>query len=170
MIRNEKIKASKILLIDQDGEKLGVISKKEALEKAREAGLDLVLVAPGAKPPVGRLVDYGKMIYEKEKKEKEAKKKQKKQSLKEMKFRLRIDDHDFNTKVRKIRDFLEEGQKVRVVIMFLGRDIMFKDKGKELLDKVVEDTKDISKLSRQIKMQGRDMDLILEPVVDKENK
>jgi translation initiation factor IF-3 len=108
-------------------------------------------------------MDYGKYVYEKEKREKEAKKNQKKQVLKEMKFRLRIDDHDFNTKVNKIRDFLLDGNKVRAVIMFLGRDIMFKDRGKELIDRIVEDTKDIANVGRKVKMQGRDMDIFLEP-------
>ena len=158
------IKVPRILLIDDAGEKLGVIPTKEALQKAKESGLDLLLVAPNGRPPVAKLVDYGKMVYEKEKKEKDAKKKQKKQSWKEMKFRLRIDEHDFETKVRKIRDFLIDGQKVRAVIMFLGRDIMFKDKGKELLLKVIEDTSDIAKVGRAIKMAGRDMDVFLDPI------
>jgi len=144
------IKVPRILLIDDAGEKLGVIPTKEALQKAKESGLDLLLVAPNGRPPVAKLVDYGKMVYEKEKKE--------------MKFRLRIDEHDFETKVRKIRDFLIDGQKVRAVIMFLGRDIMFKDKGKELLLKVIEDTSDIAKVGRAIKMAGRDMDVFLDPI------
>lgn len=151
-------------MIDQNGNKVGEVSTKEALKMAQQVGLDLVLVAPDSKPPVARMMDYGKYLYEKEKKEKLAKKKQKKQVVKEMKFRLRIDDHDFNTKLKKIRDFLEDGQKVRVVVMFLGRDIMFKDKGKELLEKVIAQTTDIAKVSREIKLIGKDMDVILEPI------
>lgn len=154
------------MLIDQDGNKLGEIPTKEALKLAQQSGLDLVLVAPQAKPPVARMMDYGKYIYEKEKKEKLAKKKQKKQLVKEMKFRLRIDEHDFNTKLKKIREFLEDGHKVRVVIMFLGRDILFKEKGKEILDRVVEQTSDIAKVSRGAKLLGKDMDIILEPVIE----
>lgn len=154
------------MLIDQDGNKLGEIPTKEALKLAQQSGLDLVLVAPQAKPPVARMMDYGKYIYEKEKKEKLAKKKQKKQLVKEMKFRLRIDEHDFNTKLKKIREFLEDGHKVRVVIMFLGRDILFKEKGKEILDRVVEQTSDIAKVSRGAKLLGKDMDIILEPIVE----
>jgi len=140
------------------------MSTKEALKLAQQSGVDLVLVAPQAKPPVARMMDYGKYIYEKEKKEKLAKKKQKKQVVKEMKFRLRIDEHDFNTKLKKIREFLEDGHKVRVVIMFLGRDILFKEKGKEILDKVVSKTSDIAKVSRGAKLLGKDMDIILEPI------
>lgn len=162
-MKNEGIKASKVLLINAEGEKVGQVSKQEALKSARESGLDLVLVAPNAKPPVAKVMDYGKYIYEKEKKEKEAKKNQKKQVLKEMKFRLRIDDHDFETKVNKIRDFLLDGNKVRAVVMFLGRDIMFKDSGKELIDKIVEKTKDLANVGRKVKMQGRDMDIFLDP-------
>ncbi|WP_305082079.1 MULTISPECIES: translation initiation factor IF-3 [Oceanotoga] len=168
-MRNEKIKVPKVLLIDAEGEKLGVTPTKEALIKAREAGLDLVLVAPTAKPPVAKIMDLGKYLYEKEKREKEAKKNQKKQVVKEMKFRLRIDDHDFDTKVRKINDFLKEGQKVRAVIMFLGRDIMFKDKGKELIDRIIEETSEYGKLSRPAKMVGRDMDIFLEPIKAENN-
>ncbi|RAO99468.1 translation initiation factor IF-3 [Petrotoga sp. 9PW.55.5.1] len=164
--KNEEIRVRKVLLIDQDGNKLGEIPTKEALKLAQQSGLDLVLVAPQAKPPVARMMDYGKYIYEKEKKEKLAKKKQKKQLVKEMKFRLRIDEHDFNTKLKKIREFLEDGHKVRVVIMFLGRDILFKEKGKEILDRVVEQTSDIAKVSRGAKLLGKDMDIILEPIVE----
>jgi len=140
------------------------MSTKEALKLAEQSGVDLVLVAPQARPPVARMMDYGKYIYEKEKKEKLAKKKQKKQALKEMKFRLRIDEHDFNTKLKKIREFLEDDYKVRVVIMFLGRDILFKERGKEILDRVVSKTSDIAKVSRGAKLLGKDMDIILEPL------
>ncbi|PNR97552.1 translation initiation factor IF-3 [Petrotoga olearia] len=164
--KNAEIRARKVLVIDQDGNKLGEMSTKEALKLAEQSGVDLVLVAPEAKPPVARMMDYGKYIYEKEKKEKLAKKKQKKQVLKEMKFRLRIDEHDFNTKLKKIREFLEDGYKVRVVIMFLGRDILFKEKGKEILDRVVSKTSDIAKVSRGAKLLGKDMDIILEPITE----
>lgn len=135
---------------------------------AESEGLDLVLVAPNAKPPVAKIMDYGKFKYEKEKKDKETKKKSKKQSVKEMKFRLRIDEHDFNTKVNRIKKFLEGGHKVRAVIMFLGRDIMFKDKGQELINKIIEDTSDIAVVGRPPKLTGRDMDVLLEPKADKE--
>ena len=117
----------------------------------------MVLVAPNARPPVARMMDYGKYLYEKEKKEKQAKKKQKKQVVKEMKFRLRIDDHDFNTKLKKIREFLEDGYKVRVVVMFLGRDIMFKEQGTELLNRIIAQTSDLSNCSAWPKLLGKDM-------------
>ena len=106
------------------------------------------------------------IFMKRKKKEKQAKKKQKKQVIKEMKFRLRIDDHDFNTKLKKIREFLEDGYKVRVVVMFLGRDIMFKDQGIELLNRVISQTSDIATVARGPKLLGKDMDIILEPIKD----
>jgi len=166
LIKNEQIKSPKVLYINLEGEKLGEIATKDAIRMARESGVDLILVSPNSNPPVAKAMDYGKFKYEKEKKEKETKKKQKKQVVKEMKFRLRIDEHDFNTKVNRIRDFLEAGHKVRAVVMFLGRDIMFKDKGKELIERIISDTSDIARSTREAKMNGRDMDIYLEPLSD----
>ncbi|APT76564.1 translation initiation factor IF-3 [Marinitoga sp. 1135] len=166
-MRNEDIKAKELRVIGSDGSQLGIMETKKALQLAYQEGLDLVLVAPNSNPPVAKIMDYGKYKYEKEKREKEAKKKQKKQQLKEMKFRLRIDEHDFNTKVKRIRDFLEAGNKVRAVVMFLGRDIMFTDKGKEILDRVIEKVEDIAEVTRAPKMAGRDMDMILSPKTKK---
>ncbi|WP_232521262.1 translation initiation factor IF-3 [Tepiditoga spiralis] len=169
-IRNDSIRAREVLLIDDKGEKKGVVSTREALRLANEANLDLVLVSPNARPPVAKIMDYGKFKYEKEKKEKETKKKQKKQLVKEMKFRLRIDEHDFMTKVNRIRTFINAGNKVRAVIMFLGRDIMFKDRGKDLIERIIKETADIAKVSRNIKVAGRDMDIYLEPLEEKPKK
>lgn len=169
-IRNDSIRAREVLLIDDRGEKRGIVSTREALRLANEANLDLVLVSPNARPPVAKIMDYGKFKYEKEKKEKETKKKQKKQLVKEMKFRLRIDEHDFMTKVNRIRTFIKAGNKVRAVIMFLGRDIMFKDRGKDLIEKIIKETSDIAKVSRNIKVAGRDMDIYLEPLEEKPKK
>jgi len=162
-LRNEEIKAKEVRVVSSTGEQLGVMETRKALQMAYQEGLDLVLVSPNSNPPVAKIMDYGKYKYEKEKREKEAKKKQKKQVLKEMKFRLRIDEHDFNTKVNRIRSFLEDGNKVRVVVMFLGRDIMFTDKGKEILNKVIKNVEDIAEVTRAPKMAGRDMDMILSP-------
>ncbi|WP_205098816.1 translation initiation factor IF-3 [Marinitoga litoralis] len=165
--RNEDIRAKEVRVVSSSGEQLGIMETKKALSLAQEEGLDLVLVSPNSNPPVAKIMDFGKYKYEKEKREKEAKKKQKKQVLKEMKFRLRIDDHDFNTKVKRIRSFLEDGNKVRVVVMFLGRDIMFTDKGKEILERVINDVEDIAEVTRAPKMAGRDMDMILSPKTKK---
>ncbi|NUU99220.1 translation initiation factor IF-3 [Marinitoga sp. 1154] len=166
-MRNEEIKVREVMVISNSGEQLGVMETKKALQLAYQEGLDLVLVSPNSNPPVAKIMDFGKYKYEKEKRAKEAKKKQKKQILKEMKFRLRIDEHDFNTKVRRIRNFLEDGNKVRVVVMFLGRDIMFTDRGKEILEKVIKKVEDIADVSRAPKMAGRDMDMVLSPKTKK---
>jgi len=128
-----------------------------------EKNLDLVLVAPDAKPPVARIMDFGKYKYEKEKREREAKKRSKQTQLKQMKFRLRIDTHDFMTKVNRIREFLSKGSKVRVVIMFRGREMAFSDQGAQLLEKVRLELEDISEVDRAPKMEGRDMWMILRP-------
>ncbi|HOT32768.1 MAG TPA: translation initiation factor IF-3 [Petrotogaceae bacterium] len=167
MLKNEQIRSQEVVLITQSGENIGSVLTKTALEMAREAELDLVLVSPNSNPPVARIMNFSKFKYERERKEKEAKKNQKKQELKEMKFRLRIDEHDFQTKVNRIREFLSDNCKVRVVVMFLGRDIMFKDKGEELLNKVISQTSDIANVTKNIKMNGRDMDIFLDPDLKK---
>ncbi len=155
--------ARTVRLVDVNGEQLGVVTTTEALKIAREKNLDLVLVSPAANPPVARIMDYGKYKYEKDKRKKEAKKKTKQTQLKEMKFRIRIDEHDFQTKTNRIQEFLEKGNKVRVVIMFRGREIVFSDKGKEILNRVSTQLQQISDVDRPPKLEGRDMWMILKP-------
>lgn len=139
---NGMIREREVRLISDTGEQLGVVSTREALELAEEKKLDLVEVSPTAKPVVCKIMDYGKFKYEKTKKEKEAKKKQKVVIVKEIKFKPRIDTHDFNTKKGKISNFLAKGYKVKVTLMLYGRERMHADLGIKLLDKVSEEFKD----------------------------
>ncbi|WP_290645157.1 translation initiation factor IF-3 [Kosmotoga sp.] len=162
-MKNNDIRVSKVRVVDEEGEQLGILPTDEAIKIAMEKNLDLVLVAPDAKPPVARIMDFGKYKYEKEKREREAKKRSKQTQLKQMKFRLRIDTHDFMTKVNRIREFLSKGSKVRVVIMFRGREMAFSDQGAQLLEKVRLELEDISEVDRAPKMEGRDMWMILRP-------
>ncbi len=159
--KNEEINVPKVRVVDEAGKQIGVMPTKKALELAREKGLDLVLVAPTANPPVARIMDYGKYKYQLAKKQKENKKKT--VQLKQMKFRLNIDDHDYQTKVRHIRRFLEEGNKVQIVVMFIGREVMFSEKGKELLERIAKDVEDLAVVEKPPQMEGKDMWMVLKP-------
>lgn len=167
---NEGIRAREVRLIDDRGEQKGVMHPKEALQQAYERGLDLVEVAPGAKPPVCRIMDYGKYKYEQSKKEREAKKNQKVISVKEVKLRPNIEDHDFYTKVRNAARFLDEGNKVKVTIMFRGREITHAQNGRELCERVAEEVADIAKVEKAPKVEGRNMTMMLVPIKDKDTK
>ncbi|WP_143262156.1 translation initiation factor IF-3 [Sediminibacillus massiliensis] len=164
---NEKIRAREVRLIDSNGDQLGVKSRQEALEIAQTRNLDLVLVAPNAKPPVCRIMDYGKYRFEQQKKEKEARKKQKVINVKEVRLSPGIEDHDFNTKLRNARKFLEKGDKVKASIRFRGRAITHKELGQEVLEKMAEECKDISTVETKPKMEGRSMFLMLAPINEK---
>lgn len=150
-------------MIDENGVQVGIVPIQKAQRMAREKGLDLVEVAPQANPPVCRILDYSKYKYEQEKKRKEESKKQKTQEVKEIRFRLFIDNHDFLIKLKKIREFLEAKHKVRVVVFFRGRELSFIDKGKELLDKVKEALKDYAVVERDTKLEGRRMSILFMP-------
>lgn len=163
IIKNEEIRASEVRVVDQEGKQLGIMPTKDALELAYSKKLDLILVAPNANPPVAKIMDYGKYKYELAKREKKAKKNQKIIEVKQMKFRIKIDEHDYQTKVRHIKRFLEQGNKVRVVIMFRGRELAFVDKGKEILERVISDLKDIATVEKPPKLEGRDMWMMLKP-------
>jgi translation initiation factor IF-3 len=139
------------------------MSSRNALEYAVELGLDLVEVAPEADPPVCRILDYKKFLYEKRKKEKEAKKKQHIVTLKELRFRPHTDDHDYNFKLKHAREFLTSGNKVKATVQFRGRDIIYSDRGKELLDRFAEDLDDISKVESKATLEGKRMSLIVAP-------
>ena len=135
-----------------------------ALDMARERGLDLVEIAPGADPPVCKIIDFGKYRYEQQKKEKEQRKKQAKQSeLKEVRFRPNTDDHDFDFKSKHAREFLEQGHKVKAWVQFRGRDIVYKDRGAAMLEKFIEELADVSKVDQSPQMEGRRMTLMLTP-------
>ncbi|TKD67884.1 translation initiation factor IF-3 [Pseudalkalibacillus hwajinpoensis] len=164
---NEGIRAREVRLVGADGNQIGVKSKNEALEMARNANLDLVMVAPNAKPPVCRIMDYGKFRYEQQKKDKETRKKQKIITVKEVRLSPNIEEHDFNTKLRNARKFLEKGDKVKASIRFRGRMITHSDIGKKVLEHLAEDCKDISTVESKPKMEGRSMFLILAPIAEK---
>ncbi len=163
LLKNEQIRHPKVRVIDSDGKQIGVIPTREAIEVARRKGLDLVLVSPNSDPPVAKIMDFGKYMYQISKRQKEAKKKQKTQEIKQMKFRLKIDEHDYQTKLKHIRRFLEDGDKVKVTIMFRGREIAFVDRGKQILDRIANDVTDIASIEADAKLEGRDMWMQLKP-------
>jgi len=146
-----------------DGEQIGVLSVEEALDMAREQGYDLVEVAPKASPPVCRIMDYGKYKYEQSKRAKEAKKHQHTTHVKEMKFRPKTEDHDYQFKLKHVRKFLSEGNKAKMTVRFRGREMAHIDRGRKILEKLVQDTQDIAAVEQPPKMEGRNMVLVLGP-------
>ena len=161
---NQSIEASNVRLIDDAGEMTGVKSLADALKMAREAGLDLVEISPQSTPPVCKIIDYGRFLYQREKKKKEAKKHQHTVQLKEIKMRPKTDVHDYNFKVRHVRSFLKNGDKVKLTIRFKGREMAFVDLGNKQIDRVIEDTKDLGKVESKPKMEGRTLFMVLSPL------
>ena len=161
---NNKIRASEVQLITHDGDNIGTVSINEALERAQEVGLDLIEVAPNAKPPVCKIIDYGKYKYELQKKASQAKKKQKIVSLKELKLRPATDKHDYDFKMKNAEKFIAKGDKVKFTIRFKGREIENMDAAHNLASRIIEDTKKIAKVEQQAKMEGRQMTLIIQPL------
>ncbi len=160
---NGKITAPEVLVIDENGEKRGVLPIDEALDLAADAGLDLVEVSPTAKPPVCKILDYGKFKYQAQKKASEARKKQKTVEVKEIKMRPAIDTHDYEVKMRALKKFLGEGNKVKVTIRFRGREMAHTNLGRELLNRVRGDLGEDVKIELMPKMEGRQMVMILAP-------
>ena len=158
---NEQIRDREVLLIGEHGEKLGIMSAKEAYKMALEADLDLVKIAPTAKPPVCKIIDYGKYRYELVRKEKEAKKKQKVIEIKEVRLSPNIDTNDLNTKTSAARKFLEKGNKVKVTLRFRGREMAHMSKSKYILDDFAESLKDIAVVDKPSKVEGRSMVMFL---------
>ena len=150
-------------LIGADGQQVGVVPVDEALRAAEENGLDLVEVAPMARPPVVKIMDYGKYRFEQAKAARAAKKKQHVIQVKEVKYRPNISDHDFEFKTRHAREFLEEGNKVKLTLMFRGRQVTHPELGREVLDRVYEEVKDIAKIETASKLEGRNMTMVLAP-------
>ncbi len=142
---------------------------EEALDRAREYDLDLVEIAPGADPPVCKIIDYGKYRYKQQKKEKRQRKKSKSMEMKELRFRPRTDDHDFNFKKDHARRFLENGNKVKAYVQFRGRDIMYKDQGMDLLRRLIEEVQDLARIEQAPQMEGRRMITIIAPHKKKGN-
>lgn len=166
MIINEQIRSKEVRLIGKDGEQIGVTSRDEAMRIAEQSELDLVLVSPNAKPPVARVIDYGKYRYEQQKREKEQRKNQKTVNVKEIRLSPTIDDHDFDTKMRQARSFIESEDKVKVSIRFRGRAITHKEIGREVLMRFAEGMKDITDIQSHAKMEGRSMFMMLAPKKD----
>lgn len=164
---NRQIRAKEVQLIGENGEKLGVVSLEEALEKAEQKNLDLVLVAPNAKPVVCKIMNYGKYKFEQAKKEKEAKKKQKVLEIKEIRVTPNIEEHDFGFKLKNLRKFLTDGNKVKITVRFRGREINNSNAGEVVLNKFIENLEDIATVEKKPKLEGRNMFAILAKKAEK---
>ena len=162
--RNEEIVAPKLRVIDVEGEQLGIMRRADALAKATEYGMDLVEVAPNADPPVARIMDFGKHLFEKRKSQQAAKKKQKQTQVKEIKFRPGTEKGDYDTKLRKLREFLEEGDKIKITLRFRGREMAHQELGLELLDKVRVDLQEMADVEQEPEMMGRLMVMVMAPL------
>lgn len=160
---NEEITSPNVLLIDDQGNKLGVTPTAEAIRLAEERDLDLVEVAPSATPPVCRIMDYGKYRFLQQKRDKDARKKQKNQTVKEIKMRPKIDTHDYGFKVKAIKNFLADGHRVKVSIFFRGREMAFLDRGREVLDRVRDELGDAGRVDGEPKMEGSYMRMMVSP-------
>ena len=158
---NEQIRDREIRLIGEDGQQLGIMSSREAMKIAREAELDLVKIAPQAKPPVCKIIDYGKYRYELARKEKEAKKKQKTIEVKEVRLSPNIDSNDLNTKIASARKFIEKGNKVKVTLRFRGREMAHVQSSRHILDEFAKALEDIALVDKPAKMEGRSMAMFL---------
>lgn len=160
---NELITAEKVQLIDENGENRGIVDLQDALDRAVEAGLDLVEISPTADPPVCKILDYGKYKFQAQKKAAEARKKQKTVEVKEIKMRPNIDTHDYEVKMRSMKRFFEEGDKVKVTLRFRGREMAHQELGLALLDRVREQVGEMAKVEAEPKLEGRQMVMILAP-------
>ncbi|WP_310603187.1 translation initiation factor IF-3 [Anaerosporobacter sp.] len=158
---NEQIRDKEVRLIGEEGEQLGVMSSKDAMKLAKEANLDLVKIAPTAKPPVCKIIDYGKYKYELARKDKEAKKKQKVTEVKEIRLSPNIDENDLNTKANQARKFLSKGDKVKVALRFRGREMAHVSTSKQILDSFFERVEDIAVVEKPAKLEGRNMIMFL---------
>ncbi len=160
---NEFIQSQKVRVIDEEGENLGVMYTKEAMEQAASVGLDLVEISPNADPPVAKFLDIGKFKYEAQKKANLARKNQKTQEIKEIKMRPNIDDHDYDTKMKAVHKFIGEGDKVKITLRFRGRELAHGQLGMKLLQRVQEDTAEDAKVEQYPRMEGRQMLMVLSP-------
>ncbi|MEN3202485.1 MAG: translation initiation factor IF-3 [Atribacterota bacterium] len=160
---NHQIGAREVRLISPEGTQIGIVPLKKALQMAEEAGLDLVEVGPNANPPVCKIMDYGKFRYEKEKKAKLSRKKQKTSELKELNMRPKIDEHDYQVKLRSALRFLQDGDRVKIIVRFRGREIAFQERGQELLRRMIEDLKEVGRVEQDIKSEGSSLTVTLAP-------
>ncbi len=161
---NDRIESNEVRLVDADGEMVGVVPIREALYRASEAGLDLVEISPNAEPPVCKILDYGKFKYEAQKRANAARKKQRVIEVKEIKMRPGIDDNDYNIKMKKVRSFLDEGDKVKVTMRFRGREMSHQHIAMDILTKVKEEVADLAKVEQFPKMEGRQMVMVMAPL------
>ncbi|MDA5093905.1 translation initiation factor IF-3 [Aliiroseovarius sp. KMU-50] len=161
---NERIRSPEIRLIGAEGENEGVVTPAHGMELAERAGLDLVEISPNANPPVCKIMDFGKFKYEQQKRESEARKKQTTIQVKEVKFRPNTDTHDYDVKMRNVVKFLEKGDKVKVTLRFRGREMAHQNLGRELLQRVAEDIKELGKVESMPKMEGRQMVMMIGPL------
>ncbi len=164
---NEEIRAKEVRVNSEAGEQIGIMSLKDALNEAQSRQLDLVEIAPNATPPVCRIMDYGKYRYEQQKREKDVRKKQKVISVKEIKLRPKIEEHDFQVKLKNVVKFLTDGDKVKLTIMFRGRELMYVELGKKVLDRMADELKDISIIEKAAKLEGKNLFLIVAPKTNK---
>jgi len=160
---NDAIRAREVRLIDEAGQNVGVVSKLDAMERATQAGLDLVEISPDAQPPVCKILDYGKFKYQEQKKAAEARKNQKIVEIKEIKMRPGIDDHDYDVKMRSMQRFFEEGDKVKVTLRFRGREMAHQHLGMEVLKRVKTDTEQLAKVESEPRLEGKQMVMVLAP-------
>jgi translation initiation factor IF-3 len=160
---NHMIQSDKVRVIDQDGENLGVMYTRQAIEQAADVGLDLVEVSPNAEPPVCKFLDVGKYRYEAQKKANAARKTQKTQEIKEIKMRPNIDDHDYDVKLKAVHRFISDGDKVKVTLRFRGRELSHQQLGMDLLKRVQEDVAEVAKIEAYPRMEGRQMLMVLSP-------
>jgi translation initiation factor IF-3 len=160
---NEEIRVREVQLIDDKGANVGVVPIERALQMAQEAGIDLVEISPNQTPPVAKILDFGRFKYQSQKKAAEARKKQRTIEIKEIKMRPNIDIHDYDVKMRSIRRFFEEGDKVKVTLRFRGREMAHQELGAKLLDKVKVDTATLAKVEAEPKLEGRQMTMVLAP-------
>ncbi len=160
---NEDIRTPKVRLVDDTGDMVGVVTVEEALERAADVGLDLVEISPNADPPVCKILDYGKFKYEAQKKRNEARKKQRIIEVKEIKMRPNIDEHDYEVKMRSMRRFLGDGDKVKVTLRFRGRELAHQDIGMRVLQRVQDDLEELAKVEAFPKMEGRQMVMVVAP-------
>lgn len=161
--RNELIHAREVRVIGAEGEQLGILQRNEAIAMAREIGCDLVEVSSNATPPVCRIMDYGKFKYEQQKKKQDAKKRQAVVQVKEIKVRPKTDEHDYETKLKHIRSFLEDGDRCKVTVFFRGREIVHKDRGIEILERIVKDLEDVGKVEQEPRAEGRTLQMLVAP-------
>lgn len=167
---NERIRVPQVRLIDQNGGQVGVVDTRRALQMARDAGLDLMEVAPNARPPVCKILDYGKYKYEQKKKEAQARKNQVIIKVKEVQFRPGTDTHDREVKYRNVRSFLEEGDKAKITVMFRGREVAHAENGMEIMKELIERMKDIGEPESPPKMEGKKMIMVIAPIQGKAAK